>query len=129
MKKTILLVTSLLSMISVLAQNQERLSIHYFDIPENAEVQFMEFNKQINQELENAGFGKDFYKIYKVKEDDKAKNYRYLQISAYTSDKHYKMTHDIGKKYEKILDAFWNSELAKEFDKNRIYRKMYRIEQ
>lgn len=128
MKKTILLVTSLLSMISVLAQNQERLSIHYFDIPENAEAQFMEFNKQINQELENAGFGKDFYKIYKVKEDDKAKKYRYLQISAYTSDKHYEMTHDVGEKYEKILDAFWNTELAKEFNKNRIYRKMYRIE-
>lgn len=127
MKKTILLVTSLLSMISVLAQNQERLSIHYFDIPENAEAQFMEFNKQINQELENAGFGKDFYKIYKVKEDDKAKKYRYLQISAYTSDKHYEMTHDVGEKYEKILDAFWNTELAKEFNKNRIYRKMYRI--
>lgn len=128
MKKTILLVTSLLSMISVLAQNQERLSIHYFDIPENAEAQFMEFNKQINQELENAGFGKDFYKIYKVKEDDKAKKYRYLQISAYTSDKHYEMTHDVGEKYDKILDAFWNTELAKEFNKNRIYRKMYRIE-
>lgn len=128
MKKTILLVTSLLSMISVLAQNQERLSIHYFDIPENTEAQFMEFNKQINQELENAGFGKDFYKIYKVKEDDKAKKYRYLQISAYTSDKHYEMTHDVGEKYEKILDAFWNTELAKEFNKNRIYRKMYRIE-
>ena len=127
MKKTILLVTSLLSMISVLAQNQERLSIHYFDIPENAEAQFMEFNKQINQELENAGFGKDFYKIYKVKEDDKAKKYRYLQISAYTSDKHYEMTHDVGEKYDKILDAFWNTELAKEFNKNRIYRKMYRI--
>lgn len=60
MKKTILLLASLFSMTFVLAQNQERLSVHYFDIPENLETQFMEFNKQINQELENAGFGKNF---------------------------------------------------------------------
>ena len=79
MKKTILLFASLFSMTFVLAQNQERLSVHYFDIPENLETQFMEFNKQINQELENAGFGKNFYKIYKVKKDDKAKMHRYFQ--------------------------------------------------
>ena len=32
----------------------------------------MNFNKQINQELEKAGFGKNFYKVYKVKNNDKA---------------------------------------------------------
>ena len=38
------------------------------------------------------------------------------------------MTHDIGENYNKILDAFWNSDLANEFDENRIYRKFYRID-
>jgi len=128
MKKTILLFASLFSMTIVLAQNQERLSVHYFDIPENLETQFMEFNEQINQELENAGFGKNFYKIYKVKKDDKAKMHRYFQISSYTSDKHYEMTHDVGENYNKILDAFWDSDLAKAFINNRIYRQVYRIE-
>ncbi|MDG1191063.1 MAG: hypothetical protein P8N15_03260 [Flavobacteriaceae bacterium] len=52
MKKLIFLFTSLFSMTMVFAQNQERLSVHYFDIPENLEGQFMDFNKQINQELE-----------------------------------------------------------------------------
>lgn len=68
----------------------------------------MEFNKQINQELEIAGFGKNFYKIYKVKDDDIAEKHRYFQISTYTSDKHYEMTHDVGENYNEILDAFWN---------------------
>ena len=112
----------------VFGQNQERLSVHYFDIPENLESQFMEFNKQINQELENAGYGKDFYKVYKVKKSDKANMHRYFQISLYTSDKHYEMTHDVSENYNKLLDAFWDSDLAKAFNKNRIYRKVYRIE-
>ena len=128
MKKTILLFTSLFSMTMVFAQNQERLSVHFFDIPENLEAQFMGFNKQINQELENAGYGKNFYKIYKVNKNDKAKMYRYFQISSYTSDKHYEMTHDVSENYNKILDAFWDSDIAKAFNKNRIYRKVYRIE-
>ena len=108
MKKIFLLFTFLISTTLVLAQNQERLSVHYFDIPENLEAQFMEFNKQINQELEIAGFGKNFYKIYKVKDDDIAEKHRYFQISTYTSDKHYEMTHDVGENYNEILDAFWN---------------------
>ena len=128
MKKTILLFTSLFSMTMVFAQNQERLSVHYFDIPENLEAQFMDFNKQINQELENAGYGKNFYKIYKVKKSDKAKMHRYFQISSYTSDKHYEITHDVSENYNKILDAFWDSDMSKAFNKNRIYRKVYRIE-
>lgn len=128
MKKTILLFTSLFTMTLAFGQNQERLSVHYFDIPENLESQFMEFNKQINQELENAGYGKDFYKVYKVKKSDKANMHRYFQISSYTSDKHYEMTHDVSENYNKLLDAFWDSDLAKAFNKNRIYRKVYRIE-
>lgn len=128
MRKPILLFISLFSLTLVFAQNQERLSVHYFDIPENLEEQFMNFNKQINQELEKAGYGKNFYKIYKVKKNDKASMHRYFQISSYTSDKHYEMTHDVSENYNKILDAFWESDLAKAFNKNRIYRKVYRIE-
>lgn len=128
MRKPILLFISLFSLTLVFAQNQERLSVHYFDIPENLEEQFMNFNKQINQELEKAGYGKNFYKIYKVKKNDKASMHRYFQISSYTSDKHYEMTHDVSENYNKILDAFWDSDLAKAFNKNRIYRKVYRIE-
>jgi len=128
MRKPILLFISLFSLTLVFAQNQERLSVHYFDIPENLEGQFMNFNKQINQELEKAGYGKNFYKIYKVKKNDKASMHRYFQISSYTSDKHYEMTHDVSENYNKILDAFWDSDLAKAFNKNRIYRKVYRIE-
>ena len=30
--------------------------------------------------------------------------HRYFQISSYTSDKHYQMTHDVGENYNKILD-------------------------
>ena len=128
MKKLIYVFTLLFSMTLVFGQNQERLSVHYFDIPENLESQFLEFNKQINQELENAGYGKNFYKIYKVKKGDKAKMHRYFQISSYTSDKHYEMTHDVSENYNKILDAFWDSEIGEAFNKNRIYRKVYRIE-
>lgn len=127
MKNILFLFVLILHSSFLLAQNQERLSVHYFDIPQNLEEQFLEFNKQINQELENAGFGKDFYKIYKVKDTDEANMYRYFQISTYTSDKHYEMTHDLGDNYQKIMDAFWDSEIAEEFNKNRIYRKVYLI--
>jgi hypothetical protein len=128
MKKYILLITTFLISTFAFSQNQERLSVHYFDIPENLEAEYLEFNKKMNQEIENAGFGKNFYKIYKVKSDDEAKIYRYFQISSYTSDKHYKMTHDLGEQYEMMADEFWSSNIAKEFNKNRIYRKVYRID-
>ena len=127
MKQYILLITTVLISTFAFSQNQERLSVHYFDIPENLEAEFMEFNKKMNQEIENAGFGKNFYKIYKVKSDDEAKTYRYFQISSYTSYKHYEMTHDIGENYNKMIEGFWDSNLAKEFNQNRIYRKVYRI--
>ena len=128
MKNYILLIFAIFISTFSFAQNQERLSVHYFDIPQSMEEEFMKFNKLLNQEIENAGFGKNFYKIYKVKADDEAKIYRYFLISSYTSDKHYDLTHDIGEQYDKISDEFWNSEIAKEFNKNRIYRKFYRIE-
>ena len=112
----------------IFGQNQERLSVHYFDIPQELEAEFLTFNKEINQVLEDEGFGKDFYKIYKVHADDKAEKHRYFQISSYTSDKHYAITHDVNEKYTQLLDAFWDSKLAEAFNENRIYRKVYRIE-
>ena len=57
------------------AQNQERLSVHFFDVPEKLESDFLKFNSDVNRVLENAGYGKDFYKIYKVKKDNKKHNY------------------------------------------------------
>ena len=104
MKQYILLITTVLISTFAFSQNQERLSVHYFDISENLEAEFMEFNKKMNQEIENAGFGKNFYKIYKVKSDDEAKTYRYFQISSYTSDKHYEMTHDISENYNEMIE-------------------------
>lgn len=131
MKQSIfLLFTTLFITASSYAQNQERLSVHYFDIPQNLEADFLKFNSQINEVLENAGYGKDFYKIYKVKNSDQAKSFRYFQISAYTSDKHYEMTHDVGEEYDKLWDQFWDSDLGALFpldDKTHIYRKVYRI--
>jgi len=112
-------------------QNQERLSVHFYDIPYELEEMYLKFNSDINEELEKNGFGKDFYKIYKVKDDDDAKKFRYFQISTYTSDKHYQMTHEVGEKYDEIWDNMWNSELGKCFpldDIKHIYRKVYRIE-
>lgn len=117
--------------ILLFSQNQERLSVHYFDVPQELESKFLKFNSDVNEELEKAGFGKDFYKIYKVKDSDEAKSFRYFQISSYTSDKHYKMTHNVGENYDKIWDEFWASELGKVFpldDVKHIYRKVYRID-
>lgn len=126
--KKLLMLLALAYTASVFSQNQERLSVHFFDIPQNMEAEFMKFNKEINLLIENAGFGKNFYKIYKVKADDKAKTYQYFQISSYTSDKHYKMTHNINEEYDKLLKEFWSSDLGKVFIKNDLYRKVYRIE-
>ena len=128
MKKYILIVTAVLISNFVFSQNQEILSVHYFDIPQNMEGEFMKFNKKMNLLIENAGFGKNFYKIYKVKEDDEAKIYQYFQISSYTSDKHYEMTHNISEEYNKLTNEFWSSDLGKVFDENHLYRKVYRID-
>ena len=47
----------------VMGQNQERLSVHFFDVPENLESEFLKFNSEVNKTLENAGYGKNFYKL------------------------------------------------------------------
>lgn len=132
MKKTILFSLCLFVFTSIaVAQNQERLSVHYFDVPDQLVEEFLAFNKTRNQMLEDAGFGKDFYKLYRVTDGDQAGQYRYFMISQYTSDKHYEMTHNVSEAYQKLNDSFWDSELGTIFtmdDKGHIYRKVYRIE-
>ena len=127
MKKTTLFSLCLFIFTSIaIAQNQERLSVHYFDVPEQLVEEFVAFNKTRNQMLEDAGFGKDFYKLCK-KNDLQVE----FMISQYTSDKHYEMTHNVSEAYQKLNDSFWDSELGKIFtmdDKGHIYRKVYRIE-
>ena len=131
MRYTLLLFVFLLNTTFIFSQSDERLSVHYFDVPQELESDFLKFNSAVNKELEKAGFGKDFYKIYKVKDTDEVESFRYFQISSYTSDKHYEMTHNVGEEYDKIWDKFWDSELGKKiftFDEKHIYRKVYRIE-
>ena len=115
---------------SLFSQNQERLSVHYMNIPDEQFGDFMKFHNKKNEILEKAGFGKNFYKLYKVKDSDKAENYRYFLISNYTSDKHYEMTHDVNKELDDMNNDFWNSNLAPIFedDENHIYRKVYRVD-
>ena len=131
MKKIISIFAFLLVSSFLIAQNQERLSVHFFDIPENLETEFLKFNSEVNKTLENAGYGKDFYKLYKVKNDDKEKTLRYFQISSYTSDKHYEMTHDVSEDYQDPWDDMWDSDIGKKvwtFDnKTHIYRKVFRV--
>ena len=131
MKKITLLILLFILPFFVSAQNQERMSVHYFDVPGELVQDFLDFHKKRDLMLEEAGFGKDLYKLYKVKDSDTAKKHRYFMISQYTSDKHYKMTHDVSPEYEALIESFWNSDMAKIFpmdDKNHIYRKVYRIE-
>ena len=132
MRKIITLLTVLLVSSLVMGQNQERLSVHFFDVPQNLESEFLKFNSEVNKTLENAGYGKNFYKLYRVKNSDQEKTLRYFQISSYTSDKHYEMTHDVGKEYEDSWNQMWDSEIGKKvwtFDnKTHIYRKVFRVE-
>ena len=60
MKKIIISLLFLLSNAMFYGQNQERLSVHFFDIPENLESEFLKFNSEVNTVLENAGYGKVF---------------------------------------------------------------------
>ena len=115
---------------SLFSQNQERLSVHYMNIPDEQFGDFMKFHNKKNEILEKAGFGKNFYKLYKVKDSDKAENYRCFLLSNYTSDKHYEMTHNVNKELDDMNNDFWNSNLAPIFedDENHIYRKVYRVD-
>ena len=106
MKKLIKLLTVVFISAPVFAQNQERLSVNYMDIPTNQYEEFLKFHNKKNEILEKAGFGKDFYKLYKVKDSNETVKYRYFLISNYTSDKHYKMTHNISKELDKLNDDF-----------------------
>lgn len=132
MRKIISLIMVFLVSSLIMGQNQERLSVHFFDVPENLESEFLKFNSEVNKTLENAGYGKNFYKLYRVKNSDQEKTLRYFQISSYTSDKHYEMTHDVGKEYEDLWNQMWDSEIGKKvwtFDnKTHIYRKVFRVE-
>ena len=132
MKKIIFSLVFIYTTALLNAQNQERLSIHLFDIPENLESEFLKFNSEVNTALENAGYGKNFYKLYKVKKEDKNKSLRYFQMSSYTSDKHYEMTHNLSPEYESLWNKMWNSDLGKKvwtFDnKTHIYKKVFRID-
>ena len=131
MKKIILSLLFIFTTALINAQNQERLSVHFFDLPENLEYEFLKFNSEVNRVLENAGYGKNFYKIYKVKQDDKNKTLKYFQISSYTSDKHYEMTHNVSDEYKSIWDKMWASDIGKKVwtfdDKSHIYRKVFRV--
>ena len=131
MKKIIIPLLFLLSNAILYGQNQERLSVHFFDIPENLESEFLKFNSEVNTVLENAGYGKSFYKLYKVKKEDENKTLRYFQISSYTSDKHYEMTHNVSDEYKNLWDKMWDSDIGKKvwtFDnKTHIYRKVFRV--
>ena len=116
----------------LIAQNQERLSVHYMDIKSNQYEEFLKYHNKKNEILEKAGFGKNFYKLYKVKDSDKAENYRYFLISNYTSDNHYKMTHNSIKELDSLNDKFQGtySNLGLKFKKeyNHLYRRVYRVD-
>ena len=131
MKKIIFSLVFIYTTALLNAQNQERLSVHLFDIPENLELEFLKFNSEVNTALENAGYGKNFYKLYKVKKEDKNKTLSYFQISSYTSDKHYEMTHNVSDEYKSIWDKMWASDIGKKVwtfdDKSHIYRKVSRV--
>ena len=132
MKKIISIFTFLLRSSLLIGQNQERLSVHLFDLPESLESEFLKFNSEVNKTLENAGYGKNFYKLYRVKSDDKDKTLKYFQISSYTSDKHYEMTHNVGKEYDDLWDDMWDSDIGKKvwtFDnETHIYKKVFRVD-
>ena len=43
-------------------------------------------------------------------------NLRYFQISSYTSDKHYEMTHNVSDEYKNLWDKMWDSDIGKKVD-------------
>ena len=132
MKSFLTISAIILLALPVIAQNQERLSVHYMDIKPQEYQEFLKYHNKKNEILEKAGFGKNFYKLYKVKDSDKAENYRYFLISNYTSDNHYKMTHNYIKELDSLNDKFQGtySNLGLKFKKeyNHLYRRVYRVD-
>jgi len=101
------------------------------DIQPNQYKEFLKYHNKKNEILEKAGFGKNFYKLYKVKNSDKVEKYRYFLISNYTSDNHYKMTHNDNKELDSLNDKFVgsNSNLGAKFKEyNHLYRRVYRVD-
>ena len=47
MKKLISLLAVVFITAPIIAQNQERLSVHFFDIPNNLESKFLKFNRSV----------------------------------------------------------------------------------
>ena len=52
---------------TVLSQNQERLSVQFFYIPEKLESKFLKFNSEANTILENSVYGENFFKLFLIK--------------------------------------------------------------
>ena len=128
MKKLLLIVTLIVSKF-IYSQNTERLSVHFFDVPNGLVEEFKAFHSEVNLLLENKGFGKDFYKIYKAKGDD-LKSFKYFRISNYTSDKHYKMTHDLGEEAQKITKRYkeMRNKVFTREDETHLYRRVFRVD-
>ena len=63
MKKITLLILLFILPFFVSAQNQERMSVHYFDVTDELVQDFLDFHKKRDLMFEEAGFGKDLYKL------------------------------------------------------------------
>ena len=130
MKSFLTISAIVLLALPVIAQNQEMLSIHYMDIKPQEYQEFLEYHNKKNEILENAGYGKNLYKKYKVRDSDKIEKYKYFLISNYTSDNHYKMTHTNIKELDSLNNKFRGkySDLGTKFkmDYNHLYRRVYR---
>ena len=67
-KKNLFTLLALIFKIStVLSQNQERLSVQFFYIPEKLESKFLKFNSEANTILENSVYGENFFKLFLIK--------------------------------------------------------------
>ena len=51
MRYTLLLFVFLLNTAFIFSQSDERLSVHYFDVPQELESDFLKFNSDVNKEL------------------------------------------------------------------------------
>lgn len=108
------------------SQSTERISAHLFDLPEG--VSLVEFTADINKLnaiYEKNGLGKDRYKIYSVKEDDEAENYRLLWISTWESDDEYESAHS--EEIQRMFEDYFAPKYQEILD-NEIYRKVFLVE-